>query len=34
MDPATDVGPLATESQVKTIAEQVRRTVAGGRPAC
>ena len=30
MDPATDVGPLATESQVKTIEEQVRRTVAAG----
>jgi succinate-semialdehyde dehydrogenase/glutarate-semialdehyde dehydrogenase len=30
MDPATDVGPLATESQVKTIEDQVRRTVAAG----
>ncbi|HYC32078.1 MAG TPA: NAD-dependent succinate-semialdehyde dehydrogenase [Gemmatimonadales bacterium] len=30
MDPATDVGPLATESQVKTIGEQVRGTLAAG----
>jgi len=30
MDPATDVGPLANESQVKTIAEQVERSVAAG----
>ena len=30
MDPATDVGPLATESQVRTIAEQVERSVAAG----
>jgi succinate-semialdehyde dehydrogenase/glutarate-semialdehyde dehydrogenase len=30
MDRATEVGPLATESQVKTIEEQVRRTVAAG----
>ncbi len=30
MDPATDIGPLATESQVKTIEEQVRRTVEAG----
>ena len=32
MDPATDVGPLATEAQARTIDEQVRGTVeAGGR---
>jgi succinate-semialdehyde dehydrogenase/glutarate-semialdehyde dehydrogenase len=32
MDPATDVGPLATEAQVKTIDSQVRQTIeAGGR---
>jgi succinate-semialdehyde dehydrogenase/glutarate-semialdehyde dehydrogenase len=32
MDPATDVGPLATEAQVQTIEAQVRQTVeAGGR---
>jgi succinate-semialdehyde dehydrogenase/glutarate-semialdehyde dehydrogenase len=30
MDPATDVGPLANESQVKTIAAQVERSVAAG----
>jgi len=30
MDPATDVGPLANESQVLTIAEQVQRSVAAG----
>ena len=30
MDPATDVGPLANESQVLTIAEQVNRSVAAG----
>jgi succinate-semialdehyde dehydrogenase / glutarate-semialdehyde dehydrogenase len=30
MDPATDVGPLATESQVKTIDSQVRQTVDAG----
>ena len=30
MDAATDIGPLATESQVLTIAEQVRRSVAAG----
>jgi succinate-semialdehyde dehydrogenase/glutarate-semialdehyde dehydrogenase len=30
MDPATDVGPLATEAQVRTIEEQVQRTVAAG----
>lgn len=30
MDPATEVGPLATEAQVKTIEEQVRQTVAAG----
>ncbi len=30
MDPATDVGPLANESQVKTIGEQVERSVAAG----
>src|SRR5438552_8089229 len=30
MDPATDVGPLANESQVNTIGEQVKRSVAAG----
>jgi succinate-semialdehyde dehydrogenase/glutarate-semialdehyde dehydrogenase len=30
MDPATDVGPLANEGQVNTIAEQVERSVAAG----
>jgi len=30
MDPATDVGPLANESQVLTIDEQVKRSVASG----
>jgi succinate-semialdehyde dehydrogenase/glutarate-semialdehyde dehydrogenase len=30
MDPATEVGPLANESQVNTIAEQVTRSVAAG----
>ena len=30
MDPATDVGPLANESQVLTIDEQVKRSVAAG----
>ena len=30
MDPATDIGPLANESQVVTIAEQVERSVAAG----
>jgi len=30
MDPATDVGPLANESQVETIADQVERSVAAG----
>ena len=30
MDPATEVGPLATEAQVKTIEGQVRQTVAAG----
>jgi succinate-semialdehyde dehydrogenase/glutarate-semialdehyde dehydrogenase len=30
MDPATDVGPLANESQVNTIAAQVERSVAAG----
>ena len=30
MDPATDVGPLANENQVLTIAEQVQRSVAAG----
>ena len=30
MDRATEVGPLATEGQVRTIDEQVRRTVAAG----
>ena len=30
MDPATDVGPLATESQLRTIADQVDRSVKAG----
>jgi succinate-semialdehyde dehydrogenase/glutarate-semialdehyde dehydrogenase len=30
MDPATEVGPLANESQVDTIGQQVQRTVAAG----
>ena len=30
MDPATDIGPLANENQVLTIAEQVERSVAAG----
>jgi succinate-semialdehyde dehydrogenase / glutarate-semialdehyde dehydrogenase len=30
MDLATDVGPLATEAQVRTIADQVERSVAAG----
>jgi succinate-semialdehyde dehydrogenase / glutarate-semialdehyde dehydrogenase len=30
MDPATDIGPLANENQVITIAEQVERSVAAG----
>jgi succinate-semialdehyde dehydrogenase/glutarate-semialdehyde dehydrogenase len=30
MDPATDVGPLATEAQVQTIEAQVRQTVEAG----
>ncbi|MBA3259617.1 MAG: NAD-dependent succinate-semialdehyde dehydrogenase [Gemmatimonadales bacterium] len=30
MDPATEVGPLATEGQVRTIEDQVQRTVAAG----
>ena len=30
MDPATDVGPLANEAQVKTLVDQVGRSVAGG----
>ena len=30
MDPATDVGPLASESQVLTIDEQVQRSIAAG----
>jgi len=30
MDPATDVGPLANESQVLTIDDQVKRSVAAG----
>ncbi|HEV7366832.1 MAG TPA: NAD-dependent succinate-semialdehyde dehydrogenase [Gemmatimonadales bacterium] len=30
MDPATDVGPLANEAQVKTLADQVARSVAAG----
>jgi succinate-semialdehyde dehydrogenase/glutarate-semialdehyde dehydrogenase len=30
MDPATDIGPLANENQVTTIAEQVERSVAAG----
>ena len=39
MDPATDVGPLANEAQVKTLVEQVERSIragarllTGGRP--
>jgi succinate-semialdehyde dehydrogenase/glutarate-semialdehyde dehydrogenase len=39
MDPATDVGPLANEAQVKTLVDQVQRSVragarllTGGRP--
>jgi succinate-semialdehyde dehydrogenase/glutarate-semialdehyde dehydrogenase len=30
MDPGTDVGPLATESQLRTIADQVERSVKAG----
>jgi succinate-semialdehyde dehydrogenase/glutarate-semialdehyde dehydrogenase len=30
MDPKTDVGPLATEAQLRTIAEQVDRSVRAG----
>jgi succinate-semialdehyde dehydrogenase/glutarate-semialdehyde dehydrogenase len=30
MDPATEIGPLASEAQVRTIAEQVEQTVARG----
>jgi succinate-semialdehyde dehydrogenase / glutarate-semialdehyde dehydrogenase len=30
MDPATDVGPLANEAQVKTLAEQIARSVSAG----
>jgi succinate-semialdehyde dehydrogenase / glutarate-semialdehyde dehydrogenase len=30
MDPATDVGPLANEAQVKTLSDQVARSVAAG----
>ncbi len=30
MDPATDIGPLANEAQLRTITEQVERTVAAG----
>jgi succinate-semialdehyde dehydrogenase/glutarate-semialdehyde dehydrogenase len=30
MDPKTDVGPLATEAQLRTITEQVRRSVLAG----
>ena len=30
MDPATDVGPLATEAQAETVAAQVERSVAAG----
>jgi succinate-semialdehyde dehydrogenase/glutarate-semialdehyde dehydrogenase len=30
MDLATDIGPLATEAQVRTIADQVQRTIAAG----
>jgi len=30
MDPTTDIGPLANENQVETIAEQVDRSVAAG----
>ncbi len=30
MDPATDIGPLANENQVETIADQVEKSVAAG----
>jgi succinate-semialdehyde dehydrogenase / glutarate-semialdehyde dehydrogenase len=30
MDPTTDVGPLANEAQVKTLADQIARSVAAG----
>jgi succinate-semialdehyde dehydrogenase/glutarate-semialdehyde dehydrogenase len=30
MDPATDVGPLANEAQVKTLEDQVQRSVSAG----
>jgi succinate-semialdehyde dehydrogenase/glutarate-semialdehyde dehydrogenase len=30
MDPATDVGPLANEAQVKTLSDQIGRSVRGG----
>jgi succinate-semialdehyde dehydrogenase/glutarate-semialdehyde dehydrogenase len=30
MDPSTDIGPLANQSQVETIAEQVEKSVAAG----
>jgi succinate-semialdehyde dehydrogenase/glutarate-semialdehyde dehydrogenase len=30
MDPATDVGPLANEAQVKTLADQIERSVRAG----
>ncbi|HEX2217197.1 MAG TPA: NAD-dependent succinate-semialdehyde dehydrogenase [Gemmatimonadales bacterium] len=30
MEPGTDIGPLATESQVKTLADQVERAVGAG----
>ncbi|MGH7527731.1 MAG: NAD-dependent succinate-semialdehyde dehydrogenase [Gemmatimonadales bacterium] len=30
MDPATEVGPLANEAQVRTIADQVQQTIAAG----
>jgi succinate-semialdehyde dehydrogenase/glutarate-semialdehyde dehydrogenase len=30
MDPATDIGPLANEAQVKTLADQIARSVAAG----
>jgi succinate-semialdehyde dehydrogenase/glutarate-semialdehyde dehydrogenase len=30
MDPATDVGPLANEAQVKTLTDQVQRSVQAG----
>jgi succinate-semialdehyde dehydrogenase/glutarate-semialdehyde dehydrogenase len=30
MDPGTDIGPLATEGQLRTITDQVRRAVEGG----